>query len=211
MIKYVLRGDTMKTLLLEEKNIDKITEILNHGGVVALPTETVFGLAVKYDCVSGLQQLYKIKQRASNKAITLMVPTIEDIQKFAYVDTFSIAYIEKFMPGKITIILNKREFIDDQLTAKLPTIGIRIPDQPILLEILKKVGPMWVTSANLSNQKDLVYVDDVYNQFDGQIDGVVNVDAGNDLPSTVVQLINQEIKILRIGSISEKEIMEEIK
>lgn len=200
----------METVLVEEKQISLIVDFLNQHQVIAFPTETVFGLGVKFDSLEGLEKIYEIKKREKNKAVTLMVGSICEIEKYAYVNESARKVIQAMMPGKLTIILKKKAGIDDCYTSNLPTIGIRIPDDPFVLDLLSKVGPMWVTSANLSGCPDMIQAKDVYQTFDTQLSMVVNKDAGNDLPSTVVDL-QEEIKVLRVGSISEKEITEAMK
>lgn len=197
----------MKTVLVEKENINAVIDALNHDEVVAFPTETVFGLGVKYNDINALNKIYDIKHRESHKAVTLMLYNPCQIQDYAYVDESIQRVINHFMPGKMTLILKKKEVIDDVFTSGLKTIGIRIPDDPFVLELLKQVGPMFVTSANLSGQKDLLNHQDVYSVFKGKIKMIVKGDCGNEIPSTVV-LLDQEVKILRKGRISKQEIEE---
>lgn len=197
----------MKTVLVDEKQINLIAHSLNEHQVIAFPTETVFGLGVKFDSLEGLKRIYEIKKREKNKAVTLMVATKEEIENYAYINEKAKKVIQAFMPGKITLVLKKKASVDDLYTSGLSSIGIRIPDDAFVLDLLKKVGPMWVTSANLSGQPDMIRAENVYDTFKNQVALVVKKDAGNDLASTVVDL-QEDCKILRMGSIKEEEIME---
>ena len=96
-----------------------------------------------------------------------MVPRKEDIEQYAYVDDKTKKVINAFMPGMITLILKKKDLVDDSYTAGLKTIGIRIPDDPFVLKLLEKVGPMLVTSANMSGTPALLNDQEVYQVFKG--------------------------------------------
>ena len=146
----------METVLVEKKNINEVVELLKQDEVVAFPTETVFGLGVKFGNLSALEKIYEIKHRSHSKAVSLMIYDSQDIEKYAYVNTNAQKLIDEFMPGMITLVLKKKSILSDDFTAGLETIGIRIPDDPFVLELLKRVGPMLVTSANISGQETLL-------------------------------------------------------
>ena len=198
----------METVLVEKVNIEDVVSMLQHGEVVAFPTETVFGLGVKFGSFEYLEKIYELKKRDHSKAVTLMVPRKEDIEQYAYVDEKTKKVINAFMPGMITLILKKKDLVDDSYTAGLKTIGIRIPDDPFVLKLLEKVGPMLVTSANMSGTPALLNDQEVYQVFKGKIPLIVKVKCVNNLASTVVQ-VDEEIKILRQGLISQ-EMIEEV-
>ena len=116
--------------------------------------------------------------------------------------------IKHFTPGPLTVILNKKEDVDDYITQGNKTIGIRVPDDDWILELIKKIGkPIMVTSANISNEGSLLKWEDVYASMKGKIDGIVTEDSRGDKASTIVKLVD-EIEILRQGPISLKEIEE---
>ena len=198
----------METVLVEKENIEDVVKVLQHGQVVAFPTETVFGLGVKFGPFEYLEKIYELKKRDHSKAVTLMVPRKEDIEQYAYVDDKTKKVINAFMPGMITLILKKKDLVDDSYTAGLKTIGIRIPDDPFVLKLLEKVGPMLVTSANMSGTPALLNDQEVYQVFKGKIPLIVKEKCVNNLASTVVQ-VDEEIKILRQGLISQ-EMIEEV-
>ncbi|MGN1182776.1 MAG: L-threonylcarbamoyladenylate synthase [Faecalibacillus sp.] len=198
----------MKTVLVEKENIEDVVKVLQRGDVVAFPTETVFGLGVKFGNINDLQKIYELKNRDRSKAVTLMLAKKEDISQYAYVGHQVKKVIDAFMPGMITLILKKKDLIDDNYTAGLQTIGIRIPDDPFVLALLAKVGPMLVTSANISGNPALLNDQDVYQQFHDRIPLIVKGKCVNNLASTVVQ-VDKEVKVLRQGLIS-KEMIEEV-
>lgn len=197
----------MNTVLVEKESIEDVVKVLQQNEVVAFPTETVFGLGVKYGSLDALDKIYGLKNRDHSKAVTLMLAKKEDIEQYAYINDQAKKVIDSFMPGMITLILKKKENVDGKYTAGLKTIGIRIPDDPFVLSLLRKVGPMLVTSANISGQPALLNDKDVYQEFNHKIHLIVKGKCVNNLASTVVQ-INDEVKILRQGLITKEQIEE---
>lgn len=200
----------METVLVEKENINEVIDLLNHDEVVAFPTETVFGLGVKFSHLEALEKIYEIKHRSHSKAISLMIYDPKDIEKYAYVNENAQKLIDHFMPGMITLVLKKKSILSDDFTAGYDTIGIRIPDDPFVLKLLKEVGPMLVTSANISGQETLLNDQEVYKQFKGKIKMIVKGKCKNTLASTVVK-VDEDVTILRQGCIQEEEIREVLK
>lgn len=200
----------METVLVEKENINEVIDLLNHDEVVAFPTETVFGLGVKFSHLEALEKIYEIKHRSHSKAISLMIYDPKDIEKYAYVNENAQKLIDHFMPGMITLVLKKKSILSDDFTAGYDTIGIRIPDDPFVLKLLKEVGPMLVTSANISGQETLLNDKEVYKQFKGKIKMIVKGKCKNTLASTVIK-VDEDVTILRQGCIQEEEIREVLK
>lgn len=200
----------METVLVEKENINEVIDLLNHDEVVAFPTETVFGLGVKFSHLEALEKIYEIKHRSHSKAISLMIYDPKDIEKYAYVNENAQKLIDHFMPGMITLVLKKKSILSDDFTAGYDTIGIRIPDDPFVLKLLKEVGPMLVTSANISGQETLLNDQEVYKQFEGKIKMIVKGECKSTLASTVIK-VDEDVTILRQGCIQEEEIREVLK
>ena len=200
----------METVLVEKENINEVIDLLNHDEVVAFPTETVFGLGVKFSHLEALEKIYEIKHRSHSKAISLMIYDPKDIEKYAYVNENAQKLIDHFMPGMITLVLKKKSILSDDFTAGYDTIGIRIPDDPFVLKLLKEVGPMLVTSANISGQETLLNDQEVYKQFKGKIKMIVKGKCKNTRASTVIK-VDEDVTILRQGCTQEEEIREVLK
>lgn len=200
----------MNTVVVSEKEIDKVVEELNKENVVSFPTETVYGVAVKFGSHKALDRLMEAKDRDYSKAITLMVSKIEDINKYAYVSKKAEKVIKAFMPGKITLIFKKKETVDSYMTNGRDTIGIRIPDNKFVLSLIERTGPLLVTSANLSGHSNTTCTNEVLQQLEGRISIIVDGKTNGDIASTVVDL-TEEVKILRVGEITKEEILEVIK
>ena len=200
----------MNTVSVEKDAIEQVARLVSDSQVVAFPTETVFGLGIKFGSHQALEALYELKQRDRGKAISMMISKAEDIEKYAYVNETARKIITAFMPGMITIILKKRPYIDDYFTASLDTIGIRIPDDPFVLSLLNRTGPMLVTSANLSGEDSLVDDKSVMNVFKGKIPLIVKGESISKKASTIVDLSKGKVEILRLGDISKEQIAEVI-
>lgn len=199
------------TKVVLENQINEICDVIQKGGIVAFPTETVYGVGIHFDDEEALERLMEAKNRDYSKAITLMVADKKDISQYAYISPQSQKMIDQFMPGMITLIFKKKESVRDSMTNGKSTIGIRIPDSEFVLSLLKKVGPMLVTSANLSQHSNTTSTQEVLNQLDGRIDLVVDGKTSDNIASTVVDVSQDEIKILRAGKITKEQIEEAIK
>lgn len=199
------------TKVVLENQMNEICDVIQKGGIVAFPTETVYGVGIHFNDEEALERLMEAKNRDYSKAITLMVADKADISQYAYISPQAQKMIDQFMPGMITLIFKKKESVRDSMTNEKSTIGIRIPDSEFVLSLLKKVGPMLVTSANLSQHSNTTSTQEVLNQLDGRIDLVVDGKTSDNIASTVVDVSQDEIKILRAGKITKEQIEEAIK
>lgn len=192
----------METQRLTKKDSAQIVEILNRGGVVAFPTDTVYGLAVRYDLKEAILKMKEAKQRPETKPFPMMVSSKAQIERVAVTDARSQKLIDQWMPGALTLVFKKRPEIDELVTNGFPTIGIRMPDDDFVLEIINRVGvPLLVPSANLSGQSSCTTSEEVLKQLDGRIDAVVLGESGASTASTVCDTTGDELKILRQGPI----------
>ncbi|MBO7677607.1 MAG: threonylcarbamoyl-AMP synthase [Erysipelotrichaceae bacterium] len=199
----------MKTIKYTKMDKEKIITQLMQGGILAFPTDTVFGLACIMD-KEAIRKVYIAKGRDFKKPLPMMCDSLDMIKKVAYVKKTAEKIINKFTPGALTVILNKKEEIDDYITQGNKTIGIRVPDDEWILDLISRIGPLMVTSANISNEGSLLKWEDVYESMKGKIDGIVCEDARGDRASTIIDLTDK-IKILREGPISLDELEEILK
>ena len=150
----------------------------------------------------------EIKKRNPNKAVTLMLSKKDDVKKYGLVDEGTQRVIDKFMPGRMTIVLKRLDSVDSRHVSGKDTIGIRIPDSSFVLSLIDQTGPLSVTSANLSGQGNTTNEKEVLAQLDGQIDMVVRGQTASATASTVVDLSQGDVRILREGLITKEEIEE---
>lgn len=196
------------TQVIEPEQMDLLVSAVRDGKIVAFPTETVYGVACLFDDLKGLDRIMEIKKRNPNKAVTLMLSKKDDVKKYGLVDEGTQRVIDKFMPGRMTIVLKRLDSVDSRHVSGKDTIGIRIPDSSFVLSLIDQTGPLSVTSANLSGQGNTTNEKEVLAQLDGQIDMVVRGQTTSATASTVVDLSQGDVRILREGLITKEEIEE---
>ncbi|MDR1782177.1 MAG: threonylcarbamoyl-AMP synthase [Bacilli bacterium] len=195
----------MNTLLLEFNDTLEARKIILNDGVIAFPTETVYGLGCRYDSFLAYNKIFEVKGRDASKSLTVMLYDKNDISKLAKVNEGTKKVIDKFMPGALTLVLPLND--DVKIIGCQDTVGIRIPDNEDVLNLLKGIEKyMFVTSANLSNHDSLSNFDDVYHVFNNKIDGIVKGEISNGEASTVCSIVDDTITIFRQGPISKDEI-----
>ncbi len=181
----------------EWKKIEFARDVLENGGTVVYPTDTIYGLGVSIYDKNAIKKVFHIKKRSFNKPLSVSVSRISDISRIAYLDETHMRVINEILPGPFTIILRKKECVSTLLTAGEDKIGIRIPNNKICME-LTELFPITTTSANLSGKKPPESVNEVIEQLDDSVDLIL--DAGkseNNSPSTVIDLTVNPPKILR--------------
>jgi len=200
----------MKTEIISSNSLHAKTQalsILRAGGLVAFPTDTVYGLGCLAFDGKAVESIYTAKDRPVEKAIPILVGEIMDTQKIVteFPPVPRILAL-RFWPGPLTCILPKKPTLPEAVSAT-STIGVRIPDEVTARVLLRDAGPMAVTSANISGQPSPSTAEEVFNQLNGRIPLII--DGGQTpggLPSTVVDCLSDEIKILREGPISADDI-----
>lgn len=203
----------MNTLLLnnEEKDIKKAGEILAKGGLVGIPTETVYGLAADALNSKAVSKIFKAKGRPMDNPLIVHIQDIDDIEKFSLANKFSDkarALANAFWPGPLTIIVPKGDTIPDEVSAGLDTVAIRLPQHPVARKIIKSANtPLAAPSANISGSPSPTTAQHVLNDMNGKIDAIV--DGGNcnvGIESTVITVATPVPRLLRPGGVTAEEI-----
>ena len=197
-----------------DDELRKAAEILNNDGVVVLPTETVYGIGTNALSDKGLNKLYELKNRPVNKPISVLISNKEMINKVAKnITERQWKVISKFFPGPLTIVLDKQDYLSDILTAGLNTIGVRMPDNEIALKLIELLGvPLATSSANVSGEPAFTNLSSIQEVFKDKID--YYIDGGDSkigVASTVVRVTDDDVIILREGTISKEQIEEALK
>lgn len=197
-------------MLKKEYKIAK--EVLDNSGIIAFPTETVMGLGVYFNDYEAYKFLNKVKERPEDKPYTLMLSSINEISKYAYVDKRAEKIINRFMPGEITILLKSKEIVPSYVTHNTGVIGIRVPNHKLLLGFLSYLKtPLLVPSANKSGEKPAMTIEEVKEIFHDDVGFVFNGQALGGVPSTLVDLTNKEVKIYREGNVKASDILNALK
>ena len=194
-------------MLINKKDYKLAIEYLNDDEVISLPTETVMGLAIKASSILAYNKLIEIKNRPLNKAFPFIVSSIEDIDKYAYVDEITRKVINAYMPGPLTIILRKKESLDSRVTNGQDTIAIRIPNDKTLLKIVKELKePILLTSANKSGEPPCLSSEEAMNIFNDEVPIIIKGKCEFNIASTIIEIKDKNVNIIREGIIKKEEI-----
>lgn len=203
--------------LKNNEDLDRLKEpakIIKEGGVVIFPTETVYGIGTNGFNEESIRRIYEIKKRDFNKPISLLVSDMNMVEKVAK-DISDLEYklMEKFFPGPLTIILNKKKEVPDILTANGNTVGIRMPSGIVARKLIEYAGvPIATPSANISGRPSGTNVNDIKRDFEGKVDAIIdNGESKLGIASTIVKVVENKVNILREGSIKKEEILEFVK
>ncbi len=194
---------------INENELDNCIEVLRNGGIVIFPTETVYGIGTNAYCEKSVEKIYEIKERPEEKPLSILVSNVNEISKYAIINnSMEEQIIKNFMPGPITIILEKRPEVFNYITSGKNTIGIRIPDNKIVLKILEALKlPIVAPSANISGHPSGIELNEILPDFENKVD--ICIDGGKSElseSSTIVQVVDNEIKVLRQGKILKQDI-----
>jgi len=188
----------------KSNEIDKIVEILKNDGVVAVPTDTVYGLCANMNSVKAKTKLELIKKRLPNKSYPIMCNNIDQIKDLAIVTPKIEKLINAFMPGPITLIIKKTEKVPNYIHEK--NVGIRMATTKELKKIIELLGaPVLMTSANKSGEtvcKTIEEIEEKLPEIDGILEGTVSIGQA----STIVDCTSNDFKIIREGPIKLEEI-----
>ena len=198
----------MKTRVITE-NITEAAELIRQGALVAVPTETVYGLAGSGFNESAVERIYEVKGRPEVKPLSLMVPGPEAFEKCCTeVPQAARVLAERFWPGPLTIVLPAREEIPSVVLAGGHTVGLRCPDHPLTLRLLRECAlPLAAPSANPSGEPSPKTAQQVLGYFDGKIEAVIDGgECGIGRESTIIDLTRAPYRILRQGALPERDI-----
>lgn len=200
----------MSAKFLHEENKNALPtaiQIIQEGGIVAIPTDTVYGIGVSAFNEASIKDLFLAKGRDADKAIAILISDLEQLTAVSsFIPDYTLKLANNFWPGGLTLVLPKHSAIPDILSP-LPTIGVRIPDHSFALGLIRVCGPLAVTSANLSGQPAAASAEEVEQQLSSRIDLII--DGGpsrGGTASTVVDCTGPECKILRSGAIPPEKI-----
>ena len=191
------------------QTIGDCAALIRNGGLVSVPTETVYGLAGDGMNPEAVKKIYEVKGRPSVKPLSLMVSGKEDMPRYAAdIPDAALFLADRYWPGPLTIVLKAQEVIPDIVLAGGNTVGLRCPDHPLTLQLIRDSGTaLAAPSANLSGSKSPVCAQDVLDVFDGKIEAVI--DGGPctlKTESTLIDLSSKPYRILRAGAVSEAEL-----
>ena len=204
----------MKTEIISTNSPNAIAnalEVLLSGGLVAFPTDTVYGVGALVFDEKTVESIYAAKERPVEKAIPVLIGDAVDLNQVAEeVPMPAARLIARFWPGPLTVLVPKKSSLPMVVSAT-STVGVRVPDHELARSLLRLAGPMAVTSANISSQPSPTTAEEVLTQLGSRI--AMILDGGRTpggVPSTLVDCTGDEIQILREGPISKETLLKAI-
>ena len=189
-----------------EDDIEEIVDILKNNGVISVPTDTVYGVCARIDSKKAHDNLILVKNRPETKPFPVMCANEEQIKGIAIVNEKAEKIIKSFMPGPITIVLNKKETVPDYITNGKKTIAIRMATSKTLEKIILSLEtPIFMSSANQSGEKTSESLEEIEKncpKINGILEGKIKLGVG----STIIDCTSEKIKVLREGPIKLEEI-----
>ena len=201
----------METLVLkaDPEAVERAGQVIRGGGLVAFPTETVYGLAADIFNEQAVARVFEVKGRPANNPLPVQIVSKDDLARLvSEIPPVAKSLMEKFWPGPLTMVLSASPQVPELVTAGTGKVGIRMPDHPVALALIKAAGtPIVAPSANISGEPPPTTAQEVLEYLDGKIELIL--DAGPTrlkVSSTVVDLTESPPRILREGGISEAEL-----
>jgi len=201
----------MQTEILPASSRDNVLRalaVLRAGGLVAFPTDTVYGVGAHAFDGKAIESIYAAKDRPVEKAIPILISDMDELEKVGIdIPTAALRLASRFWPGPLTILVPKRLDLPESVSAT-SSVGVRVPDHEIARALLRAAGPMAVTSANISGGPSPVRAEEVFEQLGGRIPLII--DGGRTpggVPSTLVDCTTPELTILREGPIRMQELL----
>ncbi len=192
-----LREDTFSHAVSETERV------LRSGGIIISPTDTVYGILGDATNESAVSKMFALKNRRLEKAFPVFVCDIAMARHYAYISDSKARFLQKVWPGPVTVVFHHKENLPNILTDGLDTIGLRIPHDPFLAELLKRTdAPIAQTSANISNKppaRNVTEIKDYFEKSETPLDLVIDGGELHGQPSTVVDFTGNEPLILRSG------------
>lgn len=187
--------------------IEEFEEILNNGGALVLPTETVYGIFAKALDETAVNHVYQLKKRPRDKAMNLNVADYQTILEFSKEQpSYLKDLFEAFLPGPLTIILKANNKVPAWINSGKSTVGFRLPSHPLTADLIKKTGPLIGPSANISGNESGKEYASIMAAFDHEVAGYEDDQAITGQDSTIVDLSGEKAKILRQGALTVDEL-----
>ena len=196
---------------MQRVDLSKAIKALQNGEIIVYPTDTLYAFGVDVFNKGAVRKVFDVKKRPLDSPLPVAVSDTFEIEKIAFMNGTGRELAEHFLPGPLTMILNKKNIIPDVVTGGLDNVAVRIPDNDIALELLSQYGPLTVTSANIHGNVVAEIISKIKMQFNSD-DVAVYLNYGklNGLPSTIVDVTSSKPRIVREGTITKREILDVI-
>jgi tRNA threonylcarbamoyl adenosine modification protein (Sua5/YciO/YrdC/YwlC family) len=178
----------------QQRLIKKVSEVLDQGGLIAYPTDTFYGIGCDLYNKKGIQQIYKLKNRPLTQPFSIICDSLKEISRYAKVSDYSYKTMRRLLPGPYTFILEGTKLVPKIMLTKRKTVGIRVPDNAICLNLVQELGRPIITTSALLDDPSLIQ--DAYSSY---LDVVIDGGVLYPDPSSVISLIGDVPEVIRKG------------
>lgn len=204
----------METIILSEDNREdlliRLESVIRQGGIAVIPTDTVYGLVCDATNPSAIERIFLMKKRPEEKSPPIFVASVPAARRYAYIPDAKAKFLERVWPGAVTAVFQHKEKLPRVLTGHRNTIGIRIPDHPFVLSLLKLMDtPVAQTSANISNlppAKTAAEVSEYFKDADIKPDLIIDSGTLQGVSSVVIDCTGSAPILLRSGVLSKEDL-----
>lgn len=185
----------------QQRYINKAVDVLKAGGIIIFPTDTYYGLGCDIFNREGIEQIFRIKNEMDNKLFSFICSDLKDISHYAKVSDYAYRTMKHLLPGPYTFILPAAKVVPKKLWTKRKTVGIRVPDHSVTIQIVKELGnPIVSTSTTTRKGEPVIDPYEIRNIFNSQVDLMLASNNINFKPSSVIDLSSEEPEIIREGA-----------
>ncbi len=180
--------------------IDKVSTILKKGGIIAYPTDTHYGIGCDIFHKKSIEAIYQLKQRPKHKPFSFICSDLKNISHFAKVSNYAYKTMKRLLPGPYTFILEGSRMVPKIMLTKRKTVGIRVPDNKICIELIKAIGNPIISTSATTPASDILHDPSlIHDYFGKRIDAVIDGGPISGSPSSIISLINDEPEVIREG------------
>lgn len=185
---------------LKGRHVDRAVEVLRRSGVIVYPTDTIYGLGCDVASKAAVERIRRIKGRDADKPMSFVCSDLVQISRYGHVSNFVHRILKRFLPGPYTFVLTATRETPRVLQSKQKTVGVRMPDHPVPLALVERLGnPVVSTSANESNEEVVTNPADLERIFGNRVDLIMECGTLPVQASSVVSLVDDTVEILREG------------
>ena len=186
------------------EEINKIIDVLSKGEIAILPTDTVYGLTGDATSLKAIKLANDIKKREISQPLLILVSSIDMLKKYTKnISDLELEVINKYWPNKLTVLFEKNDLLSDELTASSPYVGVRMPDNKLLLDIMNKYNkPLLSTSANIHSKDVITKISLLEDEMRDSVSYIYDAGELSTTASTLIKIENGKIKILREGELA---------
>lgn len=186
------------------EEINKIIDVLSKGEIAILPTDTVYGLTGDATSLKAIKLANDIKKREKSQPLLILVSSIDMLKKYTKnISDLELEVINKYWPNKLTVLFEKNDLLSDELTASSPYVGVRMPDNKLLLDIMNKYNkPLLSTSVNIHSKDVITKISLLEDEMRDSVSYIYDAGELSTTASTLIKIENGKIKILREGELA---------